>query len=862
MAFTNTLEQVQKRAADYNITMSDWDWDLAEKNPDAGMTILNAKIGYGQATTDEERKKFNQIAEDIEPDAAKGEFAGSISANPYTATNLQPNTTYYAYVQAGCGSSEWTNAVEFKTSRAVTYPYSEHFDRMEPDMYTNNTAAIPNGWVFDDRGNNNQSGNSYYDKQYTSDSYRPYVTTAQNNETTAYVSASLYLRGTSISSSTSTGYTSIAMMPAMPKPVNTMMVTFWAKATGGNQTLKVGVANTQTNDLVQGKQLGENITEVGEATIIKDEWKQYKVLLTGYTGEGRYITFYMKPGTSTPYIYIDDIVVDDAPDCNAVSTLNATATGIDKATAEWTDASSSKSWIIKVSSTEIDPSAANGDIVAAKTVNTKSYDITGMAMGQTYYIYVSPTCGDMWKSTTVTTLVGLQVPYYNDFQSEPAGNVANPNRGPKNWKLGYTYSDTYTTSSYVPYVYSTAWTNPPADVDKPSLYLYNGTSASYQYPYAIMPELLNANVKDLKMAFYIYTSATANLGTAVEPYYSELKIGVVSKPSDINKTNKFANVTEIATVRTKASKVAQYEVVDLSAYTGSDKYIVFYQAMESPNNNKANTTYIDNLTIAQASYLWNVSELAISEPSQTGAKLTWKENGTATKWEVKVFASVPEDVDAAEALFSTTVETTPEATIAGLQPSGAYFAYVRPIKGDEKGAWGSTSFRTECGVSAVPFTEDWEGYAASAGSLAETCYEQTAGAQVAGSGSPNATVKTGQVIKFNATSTNKEPMVVFPALDKPIKTLQLTMNASPYTSSYVGDASYTEIGVLEESGNFVKIAEYRFNLSDVKAWDECFVNFGSYEGEGGRIAIRSSYTAVNKATHICFDNVLIEQIPQ
>lgn len=805
--------------------------------------------------------KYLVDPEAIEPDAAKGEFAGSISANPYTAANLQPNTTYYAYLQAGCGSSEWTNAVEFKTSRAVSYPYSEHFDRMNPDNYTNNTAAIPNGWVFDDRGNNPSYAN-YYDKQYTSDSYRPYVTTKENHDETPYVTASLLLRGTSISGSTSTGYTSIAMLPAMPKAVNTMMVTFWAKASNGNQTLKVGVANTQTNDLPQGKQLGENITEAGEATIIKDEWKKYKVLLTNYTGEGRYITFYLKPGTSTPTVYIDDIEVDDAPDCNAVSTVTAKATGIDKATAEWTDASSSTSWVVKVSSTEIDPSAADGDIVAAQTVNAKKYDITGLTMGGTYYIYVSPTCGDAWMNTSVTTLVGLQVPYYNDFTNEPTG--ANAGRGPKNWTLGFTYNDTWTTSTYVPYVYNTAWTNPPAGVDKPSLYLYNSTSASYQYPYAIMPELLNGDVKDMKMAFYIYTSATTNLGTAAEPYYSELKIGVVSSPSDISKANKFTKVTNVATIRTKASKVAQYEVVDLSAYTGTGKYIVFYQAMESPNNNKANTTYIDNLTIAQASYLWNVSELAISEPSQTGAKLTWKENGTATKWEVKVFASVPEDVDAAEAVFSATVENTPEATITGLQPSSGYVAYVRPVKGDEKGAWGSVSFRTECGVSAVPYTEDWESYATGANTLVGLCYEQTAGAQVAGSSSPNATVKTGQVVKLNATSTNKEPMVVFPALNKPIKTLQLTMNASPYTSSYVGDASYTEIGVLEnvgeESQTFVKIAEYRFNLSDVKAWDECFVNFGTYTGEGGRIAIRSIYQN-SKTVHICFDNVVIEQIP-
>jgi len=801
--------------------------------------------------------------EDIEPDASKGEFAGSISTNPYQVNNLKANTTYYAYVQAGCGSSEWTSAVEFKTAREVTYPYSEHFDRMEPDAYTNTTAAIPNGWVMDDRGNN-PSYASYYDKQYTSDSYRPYVTTAQNNKKTAYVNASLFLRGTSGTSATSTNYTSIAMLPAMPKAVNTMMITFWAKAANGNQTLKVGVANTQTNDLPQGKQLGENITEVGEATIIKDEWKQYKVLLTNYTGEGRYITLYLKPGTSTPNVYIDDIEVDEAPDCNAVSTVDAEATGIDKATVSWTDASSSTSWVVKVSSSEIDPKAAEGDIVAAQTVNEKSYNITGLSMGATYYIYVSPTCGDAWKSTTVTTLVGLQVPYYNDFQSEPVTG-AKANRSPENWTLGNTYMDTWTTSSYVPYLYTTAYAaanNPPADAKQPYLYFTYTTTASSQFPYAIMPELLNAAVKDLKISFYGYynsTATTANYAAKAGGPFGQLHIGVVSSPSDINKTNKFNKVTHVATVRCAKGQTVEPFVVDMSSYTGNGKYIVFYA-----DTAKYNYFGIDNLSITLATDPQKVTNVEASEITQTGAKLAWKENGIATKWEVRVFDAAQDDPAVGTPAFSAIV-TAKEATITGLNASTKYFAYVRSVQDNGNGAWGSTNFRTECGASAVPFIEDWESYGASAGSLGETCYMQTAGAQVAGSSSPNATVKTGQVVKFNATSTNKEPMIVFPELNAPIKTLQLTMAASPYTSSYVGDASYTEIGVLEnvgeESQTFVKIAEYRFNLSDVKAWDECFVNFGTYTGEGGRIAIRSIYQN-SKTTHICFDNVVIEQIPQ
>ena len=796
--------------------------------------------------------------EDIEPDVAKGEFAGSISTNPYTVANLLPNMTYYAYLQAGCGSSEWTSAVEFKTAREVTYPYSEHFDRMDPELYTNNTAAIPSGWVFDDRGNNPSYAN-YYDKQNTSDTYRPYVTTVQNHEATAYVKASLLLRGTGGTTATSTNYTSIAIAPAMPKAVNTMMVTFWAYSSAA-QTVKIGVANTQTNDLPQGQQLGANITEVGEAAIAGgSEWKQYKVLLTGYTGTGRYIAFYLKPGTSTPSVYIDDIEIDDAPDCNAVSTLTAEATGIDKATATWTDASSSTSWTIKVSSTEIDPASADGDIVAAQTVNAKTYNITGLAMGQTYNIFVSPTCGDAWMSTTVTTLVGLQVPYYNDFTSENTG--ANAKRGPKNWTLGYTYTDAPgATSSNWPHVNTTAWTNAPADVVKNCVYFNNSTYASAQFPYAIMPELLNADVKDLKISFYAYwnnvkpTTSITNYACVIDQYYGVLKIGVVSSPADINKANKFTKVTEVAAVRCKEPKAAEYFVVDMSSYAGSGKYIVFYQ-----DTAKNNYMMIDNLAISLATDPQPVSDVEASEMTQTGAKLTWKENGKATKWEVKVFAEAPEDPETAAALWSATV-TEKQAVATGLNHSTQYYAYVRSVQDNGNGAWGSTSFFTECGTFATPFTEDWESWATGANTLS-ACFTQTAGMQVAGSSSPNATVKTGNCIKFNGTSSNKEPMLVLPMLDKPIKTLQLTMNASPFSSSYVGDASYTEIGVLEADDNFVKIAEYRFNLSDVKAWDEVFVNFSAYTGEGGRIAIRTPYAAVNKTIHICFDNLVVEEVP-
>ena len=850
--------------------------------------------------------------EDIDPKESRGEYAGSVSTNPYTLSALKPNTTYYVYVQAACGSSEWTEAISFKTHREVSYPYAEHFDRLDPDLYTNNTASIPDSWVFDDRGNNPSYAN-YYDKQNTSDSYRPYVTTAQNHEATAYVKASLLMRGTSVSSSTSTGYTSIAMLPAMPKAVNTMMVTFWAYASSA-QTVKIGVANTQTNELEQGKQLGENITEVGEAAISGgSEWKQYKVLLTSYAGTGRYITFYLKPGTSTPNVYIDDIVVDEAPDCNAVSTVSAEATGIDKATATWTDASSSTSWTIKVSSTEIDPASADGDIVASKTVNAKSYNITGLSMGGTYYIYVSPSCGDAWKSTTVTTLVGLQVPYYNDFTGESTGS--NASRGPKNWTLGSTGS-AYTslgTQTYVPYLNTSAWTNKPVDETTPYLYLYNGTTASQQFPYAIMPELLNGNVKDMKIAFYAYwnnakPSSPANYACVNDKYYGVLKIGVVSSPADINTSNKFTKVTQVAAVRCKEPKAAEYFVVDMSKYTGSGKYIVFYQ-----DTAKNNYMAIDNLYVGPKSDpvpATPIVNLKYASLTTTGATLTWTEQGEATKWNVRVFTEAQEDPDAGEPAFSTTVNNTPTATITGLTHSTQYYAYVQSSQSNGNGAWVSTMFWTDCEKAPLPFTADFNSFEHGSTSLNTLSWCYMVGDKYGGQPGSTYTgttpyyynyVKNGQATTSSTTATgpgtsyyyvdhtygndpttnifymyagkDKLAYLVLPELDGDLATMTMRFYGCYSTAFTAGGSSggAVEVCIYNESdGSFTHVEN--FKLSKAKEWEEFNVNFPS-DIHSGRIAFRINNTADWRSSigstyssgatfYMYLDDIKVQLIPQ
>ena len=845
--------------------------------------------------------------EDIEPDAAKGEFAGPISQNPYTATNLQANTTYYFYLQAGCGSSEWTSAVEFKTSRPVTYPYSEHFDRLDPDSYTNDINAVPDGWVMDDRCVN---PNKAWDLQYNT--HLPYVSTAYNHEESAYVNASLYLRGTSKGDGTLAYYSSIAMLPAMPKAVNKMMVSFWAFSTQGDNSVIIGVATSQTNEKKQGEQLGVNIIAVDTIAITPaNAWKKYNVSLEKYKGEGRFITFYCKPATSTPAIYIDDIEIDDIPDCSAVTGLKAEATGTNSISASWNDATSATSWKIKVSTTALsNPATGTGNIVNDEVVNTKSYSKSGLEMGTKYYLYVSPACGDFWEGTEVTTAVGLEVPFYTDFTGETTG--ANASRGPKNWKLGNTSMATWTTSTYVPYLYTSSWTNKPADEATPYMYFQNSTTASTQYPYAIMPKLLNADVKDLQMSFYAYwnnsdPSTATNYACVKGERYGPLKVGVVENLDDINNTKKFDNVTYVQSVYVKAAKAAQKVYVDLSSYTGSGKYIVLYQ-----DTAKYNYMCIDNLRVARKSDPWPVTDLAISNITKTGAKLTWTENGLATKWEVRVFTSAQDDPAAGEPVWSNNNLTSKQATISGLTNSSRYFAYARSLQASGEGEWGSISFWTECDKVSLPYVQNFNSFehgstslntlspcfevgdkggsqpsATYTGTTPYTCNYVLTGQRTTGSSAtgPGTTYYYVDHTYGNDPNTNifyltagkdKLAYLVLPEIDGDLANLTMQFfgcysNAFTAAGSSVGAV---EICIYNESdGSFTHVENCK--LTKAKEWEEFNVNFPS-DIHSGRIAFRidnteawradvgSTYaSSSSRATfYMYIDDITVQEIPQ
>lgn len=92
---THTYDEVMKKASAYGLldTMSKADRALTQSNPDAGMTVLQSRYDYQNATTDDARALAHAVAERTRQQY--GGYSGGVDGSQYYITEKSPgNFTY------------------------------------------------------------------------------------------------------------------------------------------------------------------------------------------------------------------------------------------------------------------------------------------------------------------------------------------------------------------------------------------------------------------------------------------------------------------------------------------------------------------------------------------------------------------------------------------------------------------------------------------------------------------------------------------------------------------------------------------------------------------------------------------------
>lgn len=98
---TYNWDQVKKAISDNGLFFSDADMALAQKNPDAGMSLVNYKLDYKNATTDDQKALANAGAEKIRSDY--GRYTGGKDGSKYYLN--EPSPMSFEYGNTGTQSS-------------------------------------------------------------------------------------------------------------------------------------------------------------------------------------------------------------------------------------------------------------------------------------------------------------------------------------------------------------------------------------------------------------------------------------------------------------------------------------------------------------------------------------------------------------------------------------------------------------------------------------------------------------------------------------------------------------------------------------------------------------------------------------
>ncbi len=586
---------------------------------------------------------------------------------------LNPSTTYDVYVRAICSANEqsnWSFAQSFSTICGPTaLPMS-----FDPDNYATGTSTpLPNCWT---RTNNSTGSYNYY----------PYIYGSATNAHTGTNVLYYYF-------STSSGYSTDEIM-AFPEidvtnyPMNTVEVSFWAKASTTGKHYIVGVMTDPTD--MTTFQTVDTIALTTTST-------EYTVEFSNYTGTGAYVALRgVMEGTATYYIYVDDInigVMAHCPRAYDLTAYDGTATG---ATLEWTDTIGSTQWVVKY--------GQYGDTATTTvTVNTNPYTLTGLTANTIYYYTVAPICSDNvqsdWSHETYyfsTSQVPATIPYSYDFETGTE------------WANWQTLSNNTVTWSR-----GNAAGNPGY-----SMYLSNtnGTTRSWD-----MASITNAAVyRDFDFgATPVSVELTYDflMGGSTDGNYDGVTIMVVDPAivPEVSSTGLTSPWGSITTVNARMDTVWSGENYYLDGMQGVKRLVFFHfnQATASTHPYIDSPDAIDNIAIGEQPCA-RPYDLTVSNITDHSAFLSWA--GPAT--DTYVVAHRIYGASAATNVFDTVSGNS--LLLSGLISDTEYVYWVTHVcsvtaTDTNVSVWSNGyRFATECTIHPLPYLETFDSVAGSA----------------------------------------------------------------------------------------------------------------------------------------------------
>ena len=574
------------------------------------------------------------------------------TTDTFTIAGLLPNTTYDVYVLPVCSDNLSGRAsITFRTNciGLDTLPYIEDFEG-QPTGGSQNTTFLE-CW----RRLNN--GSSYFGYPYVSSS----AIYSHNTGTKG-----LYWYNTT-TASTYGDYMCIALpgVDTSVYPMNTLQLTFWARSssTSYNPTFQVGVM-TDPNDYSTFQQVSS--INVGNSTA----WGEYVTTFEDYTGTGFYPAIRTTRASSSWYCYMDEIRLEEIPDCPHVQDLAATRMTSNSARLSWDEDGTATSWTVEYGTTGF--TRGTGTTV---TATADTLVLTGLNSGTTYDVYVTPECSGTAIESFVqfTTLCNYldSLPYYEDFENATTGGTYSHNFVPCWTRLN-------NGTMYFGYPYVSSSSSYSHNGGTKGLYWYNTTTAATygDYQYVVLPEADPTlyPINTLQLRFWAKASSTS--------YHPSFDIGVMTDPND---------PTTFETVSTFNVNGTDWQecFTAFTTYSGSGNFV----AVRATRPTSSWYAYVDEFTLELADPCADVYNMTVNNVGFLGASIEWNTRGGFE--EIVNFDVELINLDSTSGESPMTDATSEYSyTFTSLTPGAQYMAKVRANCGSETGRWDSIIFTT------------------------------------------------------------------------------------------------------------------------------------------------------------------------
>lgn len=479
-------------------------------------------------------------------------------------------------------------------------------------------------------------------------------------------------------------------------PMNSLMLTFWARSSSTTNTFTVGVMTDPEN---------QN-TFTALQTFTPANTNTYEQFIAYFNNVdmteiyGSYIAIKINPNTNYSSVYIDDIGVDIAPTCSPVRDLELTSVYGTNASITW-----SPNIVGGVSEYNIYVYDVANDYADEYQTTETSFMISGLSENTAYRVgvYVSCELGDFSDTTFIDVMTPCNSPvaltvgsgtssshgnylptntYYNYSLAQqiiPAESLQNATHDFNGMAFQYFNgtSSTRNISIYLAHVSDTSlaagWILPSTDIEFTEVYsgniVWDNSGVDYWNQIAFNTVFSYNGSDDILVTVVDNTGAWTN---SQEKFYTH---------SDSTTTN-----------------MARYVSRDGSAYDYTNPGV---SGTASSNVNNIQFIYCD------ASNCIRPNSLAASNVDESSAEISWVSAGSESTWDVDYKLAS----DTAWTNYGTV--STNSVTLTNLANNAFYQVRVRSVCGiGDYSLWSiPVAFRTSCpsiSVTSAPWTEDFE----------------------------------------------------------------------------------------------------------------------------------------------------------